>query len=73
MKDVELISYFRPLLMKNTSSLGQENHTFLKHITGKLAVVKKLNGEKYVLYANEMVKNRVSFLINSYMKKDRDT
>ena len=46
--NVELISYFRPLLMKNTSSLGQENHTFLKHITGKLAVVKKLNGEKYL-------------------------
>lgn len=46
--NVELISHFRPLLMKNTSSLGQENHTFLKHITGKLAVVKKLNGEKYL-------------------------
>ena len=46
--NVELISYFRPLLMKNTSSLGQENHTFLKLITGKLAVVKKINGEKYL-------------------------
>ena len=46
--NVKLVSHFRPLLLNTSSNFGSENHNFLKHITGRLAVVKKLNGEKYL-------------------------
>ena len=46
--NLELVNYFRPLLMNTSSSFGTENHAFLKEITGRLAVVKKLHGAKYL-------------------------
>ena len=52
--NIELVSYFRPLLMKTTSSFGPENHLLLKQITGELAVVKKLNGTTQLNYSDKM-------------------
>ena len=43
-----LVSHFRPLLHKGSSTFGAENHEFLKKITNQLAVVKKIKGNKYL-------------------------
>ena len=40
----DLIKHFRPLLVE--SSLAKENHEFLKKITAKLVIVKKIQGQK---------------------------
>ena len=40
----DLIKHFRPLLVD--SSLAKENHEFLKKITAKLVIVKKIQGQK---------------------------
>ena len=49
----ELVTYFRPLLVSTSSCFGPENHVFLKQITGRLAVVKKLKGAKYLELKHE--------------------
>ena len=40
----DLIKHFRPLLVE--SSLAKENHEFLKKVTAKLVIIKKIQGQK---------------------------
>ena len=44
----QLVSHFRPLLLKESSNFGSENHAFLKKVTNQLAVVRKIEGNKYL-------------------------
>ena len=44
----QLVSHFRPLLLKESSTFGSENHAFLKKVTNQLAVVRKIGGDKYL-------------------------
>ena len=69
--NIELVSYFRPLLMKTTSSFGPENHLLLKQITGELAVVKKLDGKKYLELKPEL-RGKDPHAIYSNLKSKND-
>ena len=69
--NIELVSYFRPLLMKTTSSFGPENHSLLKQITGELAVVKILNGKKYLELKPEL-RGKDPHTIYSNLKSKND-